>query len=884
MGRKSIQRHSIKIINTSIKSVDHKSIQVLYHKLKKNEKDKILIEQIFQQAETLRTIKLILTKIEKDETDIYILSNYLKTLKNFMLSITQNQNEDFDINNLLKQMSNDLECEEYLKNTFIMRVGDIGKNFYVILSGIVSVLVPKNIPVYMTKKQYFDHLKMLFNYGEINLMERTFYNNCEIYPDIKLEDVKNEKKKKKKKKNKSLSKNMNKTINNNNNFNQFNEVYNNNNLNKTSRNISNINNTSNEEKNTLNLNNNDNNSLEKKEINENHILENEKVNKISENLNITEKSKENEKTKEQLLNLNKNKELNISKTIEENNKKNDENILNNKNYETLKINKKENKNELEREELLNPLIIQFKKNREKTTNEDEEFSLEKYISEINGEDIYREKFETNLIKLVGYFKVTELNEGSSFGEYALISDDQQRTASIFVNQNSIFGILSSNSYKKSLKVIQENNKKKDIDFVFSSKLFNQISIFVFSQNYWNYFIHKKIFMGDYLFYQGQERNEIYFLQEGEFKVTAYQLNHRKINLIISQLGNIKFEKIDYDDIGKNIDLPLNYCKKGDIIGTGDLLYNNKYFCSAICISKKANFFAINYNIFENICKYYQKVLENWKRIEIDKKILMIQKLQGVKFTNKNSLSGEFRKESENVIFWKENIEENELLRKYYYEEKKYSKFNLLNTIVNDFDKSLLNNRNTIIEKKIDPYSLNKLKLEKKNLPPLKTIQFNPINKKSNIIHKNTFSVNDIIAENLIEKSYLSKNIINTENNKNIKKIKSYFFKKKKDLAFQDLQKNILKNKEDIISKMILGKSIHGNFNDNFYIVKNEGEENEENIFKNRMKSPKKIINLKNSSSIKKSVLLKDLYGLKEYNNKKIRLRNSLNLDLECKSD
>ena len=56
MGRKSIQRHSIKIINTLIKSVDHKSIQILYHKLKKYEKDKILIEQIFQQAETLRTI------------------------------------------------------------------------------------------------------------------------------------------------------------------------------------------------------------------------------------------------------------------------------------------------------------------------------------------------------------------------------------------------------------------------------------------------------------------------------------------------------------------------------------------------------------------------------------------------------------------------------------------------------------------------------------------------------------------------------------------------------------------------------------------------------------------------------------------------------------
>ncbi len=40
MGRKSIQRHSIKIINTSIKSVDHKSIQVLSHKLKKMKKIK----------------------------------------------------------------------------------------------------------------------------------------------------------------------------------------------------------------------------------------------------------------------------------------------------------------------------------------------------------------------------------------------------------------------------------------------------------------------------------------------------------------------------------------------------------------------------------------------------------------------------------------------------------------------------------------------------------------------------------------------------------------------------------------------------------------------------------------------------------------------------
>ena len=144
------------------------------------------------------------------------------------------------------------------------------------------------------------------------------------------------------------------------------------------------------------------------------------------------------------------------------------------------------------------MILQLKENEEEDEEKDEDFTIEKYIKDINAEDIYIEKYNTNEVKIVGYFKVTDLPQGSSFGETALINDNQQRTASIFVKENSIFGILSSNSYKKCLKSIQEINKKKDIDFIFSSQLFNPISIFVFIQNYWNYFIHKKIVSGDYL--------------------------------------------------------------------------------------------------------------------------------------------------------------------------------------------------------------------------------------------------------------------------------------------------------------------------------------------------------------------------------------------------
>ena len=186
MGRKSLQKGSNKLINTQTKSSDNKLIYQLSKRLKENEKDELITEQIFHDPETLTIIKLILTKYEKDETDIYILSKYLKSLKTFMLSITQNQPDDFDPNPLLKIMSNNLECEEYLKNTFIMKVGEIGKKFYVILSGNVSVLVPKVLSVFMNKKQYISHLKMLFKYNEINLLERTFYNNSSIYSDIRL--------------------------------------------------------------------------------------------------------------------------------------------------------------------------------------------------------------------------------------------------------------------------------------------------------------------------------------------------------------------------------------------------------------------------------------------------------------------------------------------------------------------------------------------------------------------------------------------------------------------------------------------------------------------------------------------------------------------------
>ena len=710
--------------NSKLKLTDNKKIiQDLVNSIKENEKNDIALESIFHTPETFSIIKTILSKFQKDNNDVYILSHYLKTLKNFMNSVLQNQPDDFDYIPLLKKISEDLKCEEYTKNTFMMKVGDIGKKFYVIISGNVSVLVPKIINVLMTRQQYIYHLKLLYSLGEFTLLDRTFKNNLSAFPDFKSND-----------------------------------------------------------------------------------------------------------------------------------------------FEKLKNKMKKNKNKITYNE----------------ENDNKNITLEKFLYKVNGEYVYTEKMLTHETKIVGYYKVIDLNQGSSFGEYALINDDQQRTASIFVNQNSSFAVLSSAVYKKCLQSIQENNKKKDINFVFNFKIFNQIPIFFFSQNYWNYFIRRKVNNGDYLFKQGKKRDEIYFIQEGEFLISIHNLTHKKLNLYLAQLSNIKLAKNDIEDIGRELDISLFFSKKGDILGLNDLLYNNHFFCSAICISKHASYFAINVNIFKTMGISYPKVVGSLEKIEIEKKILMIQTLDKIKTTNKKSLSGEFRKNEENAVFWEEK---NKILNPYIILNKNYSKKNMLNSNIKSFDLTelikkrhneniieniRLNNISNDLSRNNSPNQNNKFKYSRKILPSIKSAF---PSKRINYSHSRNYhqvsnSDSTFITELPVNNSLNSNLITNKKNNyENIKTLSN-------DSSLKQLKRNILKkNREDFISKILLGKSVdkYDNSFDDFYFV-NVEEENSNSII-----LPKHI---KAKGRNYENVLMKEITGIDEYNIKKQKLINAFSKDLK----
>ena len=72
--------------------------------------------------------------------------------------------------------------------------------------------------------------------------------------------------------------------------------------------------------------------------------------------------------------------------------------------------------------------------------------------------ILKKENEYHKVNIVGYFKVVELSEGSTFGEIALINEDSKRTASIYVKEDSVFGTLTAEVYRELIRDIQKKNK------------------------------------------------------------------------------------------------------------------------------------------------------------------------------------------------------------------------------------------------------------------------------------------------------------------------------------------------------------------------------------------------------------------------------------------
>ena len=327
-------------------------------------------------------------------------------------------------------------------------------------------------------------------------------------------------------------------------------------------------------------------------------------------------------------------------------------------------------------------------------------------------------------------------------------------------------------------------------------------------------------------------------------------------MYLSEVGNYKFEKFAYADVGKEINISLSYARKGEILGFNDLVYQNKFFCSAICISKKASFFAINYNIFKNMCSHYPKVIENIKKMEIDKRILMVQRLESIKYSYKNSLSGEFRKIEEQTVFWENNVTIEKEIPKYSKIKANQTLFKSLN-FESDKNNIVKLNESDFISKNKTKY---KIKIINEKLPPIKAINLN-----NNVKYRKR-NFNQLFLTLTNDKKLNNQKLNNSSKVIDKKSNDEELMKNKPDLSLKELRKNVLrKNKRDFISKTLLGESLYDTKDEDFYFFNPEdGDKLIKNKLKQNQRKTKPIsfyIKLKN---IEKQNLLTELSNFKKH--------------------
>ena len=109
---------------------------------------------------------------------IKVISGYLGSLKNFML-ILKNPKESTQ--EILDKLSSVMKLKKVKKHELILKEGEKGKEFFVLLRGKICVLTPKINEYYMTDEEYISYLFQLRKKDQNELIQKCMTLNQSTY-------------------------------------------------------------------------------------------------------------------------------------------------------------------------------------------------------------------------------------------------------------------------------------------------------------------------------------------------------------------------------------------------------------------------------------------------------------------------------------------------------------------------------------------------------------------------------------------------------------------------------------------------------------------------------------------------------------------------------
>ena len=407
---------------------------------------------------------------QKDIKDITLISLYLVQMKKFMKLFGEDFTsvKDTFYFEQLKRISSTIIYDKFSKNRIVVKFGDEGKKFFLILKGEVQVILPTKKNVVMQQREFKRYLLLLYIYKEYEMLKL-------VIKDNKITDS-----------------NMN--------FNPSNlffpgENSNTSNTNTISANNNNVSNNISEEDNKVN--NNYYYGYKDFKLGFNRrksIMTNKNSIKIGENNNEKSKLKEIKRIKllKKLMNyyLNPEEIAYYEKTKNINLKEVDDGIyITPVNYIT-RITDYSNFN----------IKVYSNEN-----DPDSDFSV--------NDDLRANYF------IYEYKKLIELQTGDIFGDLALTGNNIKRTASIVSIDECHFACLTRELYSAFIEKGNERIRNNKINYLLSINILKSFPRFILEKKLFNHFAFKNFIRDKYLLKTNEISNDIIFLKDGIFEVS-----------------------------------------------------------------------------------------------------------------------------------------------------------------------------------------------------------------------------------------------------------------------------------------------------------------------------------------------------------------------------
>ena len=816
---------------------------------------------------------------QKEIKDIMLISLYLVQMKKFLKLFGDDLTiiKDNGFYDQLKKIAGTIIYQKYNKNRLVIRYGEEGTKFFLLLKGEVQIVLPNKINVYISLKEFKRYLLLLYIYKEFEILrfvikenrvnQRVGLFNATYF--FFLEEYLN---------------NTN-IVNNINNNNKNNGIVNNKNINFNNNKIKIKNNISN-----------NNNNKVKNIINNNKSNEDKAFNQIKEvqkkNLNILMKFY---LTEEEISFYEKTKDI-INKEVDDNIKLSTEDYINRlEDYSNFNFYKKENDqskekiNEKEEEEVENSTKHQkYKDFREELLT-----SSTSSFLDISNDD---EKGNYFIYK---YQKLIELQTGDMFGDLALSANNAKRTATIITVDECHFACLTRQLYSEFIEKGNERIRNNKINYLCNINILKNFPRFILERKLFNNFAFKTFQKDKYVLKTGEINNNVIFLKDGIFEVSfTGKLNDLNdlINFYYNQYTHIfkkkdieekeeelvtfikiinmqknKIERLFQKDINEEFSYILFLVNSPSIFGfrpcekkKSKIVINNKEntteriniyysnFCVK-CYSNKGEYIYIDKNIFyKHIYNMDGFVQDETKNFLIDFFRKTIKRLLNIRYNKiwNLFLANDIDKNLNLNINW-DKLENNEdiytavdkllsvlnegqlysnEMSKYindYFEKKKLvtqtqkNKIRLINhNYEGDKIKKILilkNNKNLTTFRNLDYFKNNKMLLKNINLNNLSNIYMEIINNINNKKENNNLEekYKKIVKKilNMSQENIFKKDYYNTTKNKTRNKSKTIS------------SSNIFKNRSLFVSKS--GKNI--NLNNYLYKLNREKPLIQENI-------------------------------------------------------